>query len=647
MKGNKGIKLLLLWLAIVVILTGCNSNNADSTKVSSKNDTDITDNSANIDKERTDVTDDSADVSEITDNNSEPSVEDRVKLLISRMTLEEKIGQMLQGERSKVTAGDMRELNLGSVLSGGGSFPGRNTPEDWRSMIMNYQEGAMKTSNKIPMLYGIDAVHGVALLRDAVVFPHNIGLGAANDPELMYEMGAAVAEEMKLINVLWNFSPCVAVSTDPRWGRTYECYSSDPEIVSALAEAYIKGQADHGVVSTAKHYVADGGAEYGTGEGANLIDRGDVSISEEELRATHLLPYKRLVDSGVRIIMASFTSYNGVKVHENRYLLTEVLKEELGFDGFIVSDWEATKGLSGGSYEENVVIAVNAGIDMLMEPNQYEDAYNALIEAAQSGELAMERVDDAVRRILTVKMETGLFDDPFLENITREVSEPGSDGYRELARKLAEKSLVLLKNEKSILPLKKGQKIYALGPALDNIGIQCGGWGLTWQGLMDQNGVKVTEGTTILEGLEQYGAEYGFEIITEESRAQEADMVLLVIGEQPYAEWMGDTADLSITGKKAHPGNTDAIMTAKSLGKPVVTLIVAGRNVLINDYMDDWDGIVMCYLPGSEGDAVAAVLSGEADFTGRLPMPYYGSVEDIGKSDAGLLYEAGYGLSYE
>lgn len=656
MKGIKGSKLFLLWLVLVVILMGCsndNKNDASSksgepkafSETGSKNGStlDSAEDKADITADNADIQEDNADTSKETDG----TAEDKVELLIQNMSLEEKIGQMIQGERSKVTAKDMEKLSLGSVLSGGGSYPGRNTPEDWSNMILYYQEGSMNTVSRIPMLYGIDAVHGVALLRNAVVFPHNIGLGAANDPELMYEMGAAVAEEMKLINVLWNFSPCVGVSTDPRWGRTYECYSSNPEIVSTLSEAYIRGQSDHGVAATAKHYVADGGAEYGTGEGANLIDRGDISISEEELRATHLFPYKKLVDSGVKIIMASFTSYNGVKMHENHYLLTNVLKEEYGFDGFIVSDWEATNGLSGDSFGENVVIAVNAGIDMLMEPNRYKETYEALIDAAQSGTLTMERVDDAVRRILTVKMDMGLFDDPFLDNITHEVTEPGSDGYRELARHLVEKSLVLLKNDNAVLPLKKGQKIYAIGPALNNIGLQCGGWGLTWQGLMDQNGVKVTEGTTILEGLNQYAKAYGFEIITEEDRADEADMVLLAIGEVPYAEWQGDTADLSITGRKAHPGNSDAMQAAESLGKPVVTLIVAGRNVLINEYMDDWDGIVMCYLPGSEGDGIAAVLSGEADFDGRLPMPYYSSIEDICRTDARLLFETGYGLNYE
>jgi len=571
----------------------------------------------------------------------EMSVED----LVASMTLEEKVGQMVQGARDRVTVGDIRLLKLGSVLSGGGSYPKNNTIDDWREMISEYQKAALSTDKGIPIIYGVDAVHGLSLVKNAVVFPHNIGLGAANDPGLVYEMGAAVAEEMKLVGIPWNFSPCVAVNTDPRWGRTYECYSSDPSIVTNLALAYAKGQMDHGIAPTAKHYVADGGAVFGTGEGDFLIDRGDAVMSEEELREIHLRPYKELIDNGIKIIMASYSSWNGVKMHEHEYLLADVLKNELGFEGFVVSDWEAVSGLSGNTYEEKVIKAVNAGIDMLMESFSYEKACYTIIDAVKSGKISEERINDAVRRILTVKKDIGLFDDPYMENVSHEVDNIGSEKYREIAKQLVEKSLVLLKNDNNILPLKKGQKIFITGPAADDMGMQCGGWGLTWQGLLD-DGQKVTEGTTILEGLIEYGKKYGYEIITETERADEADVVILAIGEVPYAEFMGDTADLSIVGDKAHPDNLAAIELAKSLNKPVVTLIVAGRNVIISDYIDDWDGVVMCYLPGSEGDGVASVLSGEVPFTGKLPMPYYRSVEDIGKKAPDLLFDVGFGLEY-
>jgi beta-glucosidase len=540
----------------------------------------------------------------------------------------------------------MTNLRLGSVLSGGGSIPGDNSLKAWDDQFKQLQTGAMNSTNKIPMLYGIDAVHGLGIVKGAVVYPHNIGLGAANDANLMYQMGAAVAEEMKLIHVLWNFAPCVAISTDPRWGRTYESFSSDYRIATPLAEAFLKGQADHGVVDTVKHYAADGGTSYETGEINGLLDRGDAVMSKEELRSIHLMPYQALVESGAKIVMASFSSYKGTKMHENKFLLTDVLKGEFGFQGFVVSDWEAMNALSGSNFEEDITLAINAGVDMLMEPNNYKDAINAIVSSVNKGNITEERINDAVSRILTVKFDMGLFDDPLMEKTTHEVSEVGSEKYRELAKQLVEKSLVLLKNENGVLPLRQGQKIFVTGPAINDMGLQIGGWGLTWQGQMDGGSGKITEGTTILEGLKEYGVTYGFEIITDRAKASEADAVIMAIGEVPYAEYEGDTADLSITGAKAHPDNLSSIEYVDSLNKPVITLLLAGRNVVISDYMDQWDSIVMCYLPGTEGDGIASVLSGETPFTGKLAMPYYKSVEDIGKEDSQLLFNLGYGLTY-
>lgn len=628
MRKNKHISIMLLIILIVGILSSCRkieqSDEISETKMS--------------ESETKEKTEEETKELETRDTN--------VESLLASMTLEEKVGQMVQASRDNASAQEVEDLVLGSVLSGGGSYPGNNTPEDWTKMMREYQDATMNTDKQIPIIYGIDAVHGLALVKDAVVFPHNIGLGAANDPELMYDMGAAVAEEMKLIGTHWNFSPCVAINTDPRWGRTYECFSSDHEIVTELAKAYIEGQEDHGVVPSAKHYVADGAAIYGTGPGDFLIDQGDAIMSEEELRSTQLMPYKELVDSGVKIIMASYSSWNGDKLHSHEYLITDVLKEELSFEGFVISDWEGVSNLSEEPLKENVIKAVNAGIDMLMEPNKYLEVKGLIIKAVSEGKISEERINDAVYRILTVKKDIGLLDDPYMENVGHEIDEIGSQEYRNLAKELVEKSLVLLKNDNDILPLKEGKKIYVTGPAANDMGLQCGGWGLTWQGEIDSAGTKVTKGTTILEGLTQYSEEYGYEIITEEERANEADIVLLAIGEMPYAEFLGDTSDLSITGEFAHKKNKEAIDYAESLGKPVVTLLVAGRNVIISEYADDWDSIVMCYLPGSEGDGVASVLSGEVDFTGKLPMPYYKSVEDIGSEEAQMLYDFGYGLKY-
>ncbi|ROR23887.1 beta-glucosidase [Mobilisporobacter senegalensis] len=624
---KKKIIIISLVITMIVSLIGCNNNiNREAGKETQETST-VTDDKGYMDKSL--------------------STKKRVELLISEMSLEEKVGQMMQGSRDVVSGDDLKDLGLGSVLSGGGSYPGNNTMKDWNDMFIDYQDSAMSSKHKIPILYGVDAVHGLALIPGAVVYPHNIGLGAANDPELTYQMGAAVAEEMKLVNILWNFSPCVAVNTDPRWGRTYECFSSDPAIVTSLSDAYLKGQSDQGVAATAKHYIADGGTKFGTGEGNFLIDRGDVVITEEVLRTIHLKPYEQLIQSGVKIIMASFSSYNGLKMHENKYLLTDVLKNELGFQGFVVSDWEAINGLSGSSFEEKMIKAVNAGVDMFMEPFNYKEGINAIINGVNNKEIGTERIDDAVSRILTVKFDMGLFEDPYMEQSTHQIEDLGNEEYRNLARQLVEKSLVLLKNENKILPLKRNQKIFVTGPAIDDMGLQCGGWGLTWQGNMDNGGKKVTEGATILEGLRKYAEKYNLEIITEKDRAKEADIVILAVGEVPYAEFEGDTDDLSITGAKGHPDNLEAIEYAKALNKPVLTLIVAGRNVIINEYMEDWDGIVMCYLPGSEGEGVASVLTGESSFTGKLPMPYYKNTTDIGKEDPDLLYAPGYGLSYE
>ncbi len=574
------------------------------------------------------------------------SIEQRVEILLNQMTLEEKAGQMLQAERNTVKESEVTKLALGSVLSGGGSYPGDNTLSDWNNLIHNLQEAAMKSRLGIPLLYGIDAVHGQNLLKGAVVYPHNIGLGAANDADLMYKMGAAVAEEMKLTGTLWNFAPCVAVSQDPRWGRTYESFSSDPEIVTTLSSAYLKGLQAHGVVGTAKHYVGDGGTSYGSGVINGILDRGDTVVSEKELRKTHLAPYKELIKDGAKIVMASFSSYKGTKMHENKYLLTDVLKDELGFKGFVVSDWEAVKDLEGESFEANIAFAINAGVDMLMEPFNYDEAIKDIIANVNKGTIAMARIDDAVRRILKVKLEMGLFEDPYMEKLNHEVTDLGSDEYRDLAKQLVEKSLVLLKNDKKTLPLKKGSTIFVTGPAADDMGVQCGGWMTAWQGFSDTDGKRAAEGLTILEGLKAYAAQYGLTIVTDKDKASQADAVILAVGEMPYAEYEGDTKDLSITGKKGLAGNKEAIELAKSLGKPTVALVVAGRNVLISDYMKNWDSIVMCYLPGTQGDGIASVLTGETPFTGKLAMPYYKHTKDIGSKNPDLLYPLGYGLTY-
>ena len=566
---------------------------------------------------------------------------EKVAALMKKMTLQQKINQMLQGAGYYLTYDDMKQNCFGSVLNGGNSP--KHDAATWRSFVDGYQAAAMSSALPIPCLYGLDAIHGHNNVQDAVMFPHNIGVGAANDEQLTYKMGAAVAEEMKVTGVLWNFGPCLAVDSDPRWGRTYESYSTDANIVTKLGAAFAKGQLDHGVMPTAKHFIGDGSVVFGTGEEGKLIDRGDAKLTDAQLEEL-LKPYRALLNEGVKVVMASHSGVNGVKMHANKQLLTDKLKGELKFSGFVVSDWESIEHIPGNDLGAKITTAINAGIDMLMQPQNFKQCGTLIEKAVQSGAIPQSRIDDAVRRILTVKYDMGLFDDPMEKKVKHEVTQVGSQGYRDLARQLVQESQVLVKNDGKTLPLKKGSTIFVTGPAADNIGVQCGGWTVQWAGGIDKNGRHVTQGTTILEGLKSLAQEYNLNIVTDEKQASKADVTLLCVGEKPYAEWEGDTKDLSLTGSLGLDGNEQAIALAKKLKKPTVALVVAGREVLIQNYLNDWNSIVMCYLPGSEGAGVADVLVNKAGFKGKLSMPWYKTVEGIGTQD--VLFKQGFGLSY-
>lgn len=563
--------------------------------------------------------------------------------IVASMTLEQKVAQMLQPGVYNISTTAMEKYGYGSVLSQSSYMD--ITAAGWKRTVLSYQKAALASPGGIPFIYGTDAVHGVNYCLGSVIFPHNIGIGAANDEELTYKMGQIVADEMKHTGMLWNFAPCVAVATEPRWGRTYESYSSNPDIVSKLGVAYSKGLIDGGVLPCAKHFFGDGNVGYGTGEGDFLIDRGDAALDQSQIDAL-LGVYQDLIDAGVKSIMISHSSLNGVKMHENAHYINDVLKGEMGFDGFVVSDWESIHNISVQGLKNQVVAAINSGIDMLMEPDSFSDTYKCMLEAVNEGLISQERIDDAVTRIIRVKMALGLFDDPMQENLKTTYPDVGSDEARDIARQLVEKSLVLLKNDGDILPLKQGSKIFVTGPAMNDTGAQCGGWTLEWMGSTDsKRGSKYVPGaTTILEGLQEVADEYDLTIITDEKQASEADLTILCVGESPYAEWNGDTSDLSLTGPLALPGNQEAIQLAKSLGKPTVALIVAGRNLVIEDCYNDWDAVVMCYLPGSEADGVANVLTGKVPFSGRLPMPWYKSEDDIGTTN--YKFDVGYGLTY-
>ncbi|MBQ3841114.1 MAG: glycoside hydrolase family 3 protein [Ruminiclostridium sp.] len=559
--------------------------------------------------------------------------------ITAALTIERKAAQMVMPAIYNVSVDDMKISDYGSILSTVGCIDS----DAWAVTVDGFQQAAIDSDSGIPYIYGQDDVHGVNYCKNAVYFPHNIGQGAANDEELAYQVGLITADEAKLCHMLWNYSPCVAQSVDPRWGRTYESYGSDLDTITRLSTAYTKGLIDGGLVACAKHFFADGNVVYGTGERDDifmLIDRGDAQLNEDETNEL-LNVYRAQIDVGVQTIMISHSSLNGVKMHENKEYIMK-LKNEMGFKGFIASDWGSVQHISGNSFREQVITSVNAGIDMLMETDRFDEVKQIITDAVRSGEISEERINDAVARIIKVKKDAGLFDDPLLKNINTEQTETGSPEYRKVAEKLVEESLVLLKNDNDVLPFRKGTKVYITGPAADNGQAQCGGWTMSWNGAPSKD---VPGATTVLEAFTSYADSYGIEIITDENEAGNADVVLLCVGEQSYAEWNGDTKDMELCGALGLSGNRDAINAARALGKPTVTCIIAGRQVILDaaDYAG-WDSVVMCYLPGSEGKGVSDVLCGCADFTGRLPSPWYSSLDQIRTDECWL--EMGYGLDY-
>jgi beta-glucosidase len=561
--------------------------------------------------------------------------------IVAELTLEQKAAQMVQPLLKNTDVQGMQDYCYGSIYGD----EGVHTAEEWSEIIDEYQKAAIESEPGIPFLLAQDDVHGVGYCVGAVYFPHNIGIGAANDEELAYQMGLITANEAKQCHMMWNLYPCVAQSVDPRWGRTYECYSSDIETIKRLSTAYTRGLVDGGVVACSKHFFGDGNVVFGTGDHEeysylSLIDRGDASLSEEEINEL-LSVYQAQIDAGVQTIMVSYSSLNGVKMHENAEYIWK-LKNEMGFEGFVVSDSMAIQYTSPDTYEEQVITAINSGIDMLMEGEKFAQARQIIVDSVENGKITAERVDDAVTRIIKVKKDVGLFDDPFCQNISVN-SEVGSSDSRAVAEQLVEESLVLLKNDNNTLPIKEGSKVVILGPAADNRVAQVGGWTLGWN-KSPIGGIDSV--TTIKKAFMNNAEEYGIEVITDPNRFDEADVIILCIGEESYAEWFGDTTDLSLNGNTCLTGNMDAIYKAREYGKPVVTCIVAGRQLFLGkSYYDNWDSVVMCYLPGSEGKGVSDVLCGYADFTGRLPSPWYGSNRQIiGLEDS--VFERGYGLSY-
>jgi beta-glucosidase len=568
-------------------------------------------------------------------------VEERVEDLLKRMTLAEKIGQMTQIEKNNLgSRTHITSYYLGSLLSDGGSAPYRNNPKAWADMYDDYQREALKTPLGIPLIYGYDAVHGNSKVQNAVIFPHNIGLGCTRDPELVKKAAEITAIEVAATGVDWTFAPCIAVPRNEHWGRTYEGFGETPDLTEIMARAMVEGfQGDSlldptTILACAKHYVADGGTDNG-------VDRGNCLADEAELRRIHLPGYKEAIGAGVGSIMASFSSWKGTLLHEHTYLLTDVLKKELGFEGFVISDYKAINFISE-DYYECVVASINAGIDMVMVVDNYSGFIDALEGAVENKDVKMSRIDDAVRRILRVKFKLGLFETPYTDRSYLDLV--GSEKHRDVARECVRKSLVLLKNKNNILPLKKNLSwIHVAGKNADDIGNQCGGWTITWQG---ESG-HVTAGTTILEGIKAaVSPDTKITFSKKGKGAEGADVAIAVLGELPYAEFEGDTWSLGLDLR-----DQTTLNHLKKAGIPIIVVLVSGRPLLLESELENFDGVIAAWLPGSEGAGVADVLFGDYSPTGKLSHTWPRTDEQLpinyGDADYDPLFPYGYGLTFE
>ncbi|XP_062214581.1 uncharacterized protein LOC133915445 isoform X1 [Phragmites australis] len=586
-------------------------------------------------------------------------VEERVADLLGRMTLAEKIGQMTQIERLVASPQVLKDNFIGSLLSGGGSVPQKQaTAADWINMISDFQKGCLSTRLGIPMIYGIDAVHGHNNVYGATIFPHNVALGATRDPDLVKRIGAATALEVRATGIQYAFAPCIAVCRDPRWGRCYESYSEDHRIVQSMTELITGLQGDvppnftsgmpyvagkNKVAACAKHFVGDGGTQNGINENNTIIDR-------HGLMSIHMPAYLDALRKGVSTVMISYSSWNGIKMHANHNLITRYLKGRLNFKGFTISDWEGIDRITspaGANYSYSVQASILAGIDMIMVPNNYQNFISILTGHVNSGLIPMSRIDDAVTRILRVKFTMGLFENPMPDATLAD--QLGKKEHRDLAREAVRKSLVLLKNGKSgdtpLLPLsKKAPKILVAGSHADNLGYQCGGWTIEWQG----DTGRITVGTTILDAVKA-AVDPSTTVVFAEN--PDADFVknggfsyaIVVVGEHPYTETKGDSANLTIPD----PGPS-TIQTVCGAVK-CATVLISGRPVVVQPFLGATDALIAAWLPGTEGQGVTDVLFGDYGFTGKLPRTWFKSVDQLpmnyGDAHYDPLFPLGYGLT--
>jgi len=615
-------------------------------------------------------------------------VHKRVADLLGRMTLEEKIGQMTQAERGAVFDDPslIAEWQLGSVLSGGGSTPPTNTPEAWLDMVNDFQAQALTTRLQIPIIYGVDAVHGHGNVFGATIFPHNIGLGSTRDARLVERIGRATAEEVRATGIPWNFSPCVCVTRDERWGRSYESFSEDPALVTKLT-SIVDGtegrdlSSEGSVLATAKHYAGDGDTEFDEAVAAAneglpwfdqkyTIDQGVTVTNRRDFQRIDLAPYVEAIKhQGVGSVMPSFSSVdwtedgvgNPTKMHAHRELITDVLKRDLRFGGFVISDWEGIHQIPDPSDPANagltgykVRTGVNAGTDMFMEPNTAKQFEDLLLVEARAGRVSRSRIDDAVRRILTKKFELGLFERPFASDDN--LDEVGSNEHRALAREAVAKSQVLLKNSRNLLPLAPSGDIYVAGRNADDIGNQAGGWTIQWQGVPGD----IIPGTTVLEGIREVAPNANVTYSADASASMAgADVGIVVVGETPYAEGYGDIdgpecgfcspAQLEEKSLSLLPGDKAVVDAVCGAISKCVVLVVSGRPQVVTDQLGEMDALVASWLPGSEGAGVADVLFGRKAFTGKLSVTWPRSEDqvpiNVGDRDYHPLFPYGYGLT--
>ena len=589
------------------------------------------------------------------------SIEAKIDVWLEKMNLEQKIGQMIQAEIKSISPDDAAKYHIGSILNGGGSWPTEKADGPlgaWLNMANLFHGASMDTGDNrlgIPIIWGTDAVHGHNNVVGATIFPHNIGLGAGNNPTLLRDVGTATAREVAVTGIDWTFAPTVAVAKDSRWGRTYESYSSDPKIVAELSKELIIGLQGHPafdnflseqkIIATAKHFVGDGGTAAGD-------DQGDTVLSEEELFKIHGQGYVQALGVGTQTVMASFSSWNGDKLHGHKYLLTDVLKGRMGFDGLVVGDWNGHEQIEGCS-KSSCAEAINAGVDLIMVPEDWRAFQSNTVKQVKSGEITEARIDDAVRRILRVKYRAGMFDSgkPSTHRLAGRAKLIGHADHRNVARQAVRESLVLLKND-GVLPIDPSKTILVTGSGSDNPIMQSGGWTVTWQGrsIEDRtlNPRSYYKGhTTIANGISEAVKAAKGDFTTDEN-ASKIDAAIVVFGEQPYAEFEGDLESLDFD--LSNQQDFKIVQDLKAKGIPVVTVFISGRPRGVDAAIEASDAFVAAWLPGSEGAGVAEVLlSGENgkpafDFKGKLPFAWPQTGQDLSASTA--KYNRGYGLTY-